>query len=136
MKYLILSLLLLTGCASFNSGGGAERLAITYATMKYVESSNQPAERAERVIAVAEEAKSFLDTGTASLDLLQAAVVERLPADLSAADRLLANALIQTIVAELQTRVGAGIIPPDQAYQVSTVLGIVIDAAEAYRGVR
>lgn len=136
MKYLILSLILLSGCASFNSGGGAERLAITYATMKYVESGDQPSERAERVIRVAEDAKSFLDTGTASLDLLQAAVVERLPADLSPADRLLANALIQTVVGELQARVGSGIIPPDQVYQVSTVLGIVIDAAEAYRGVR
>lgn len=135
MKYLILSLLLLSGCSSWNFNDGAHRMAIAYGTMKYVESGDDKAERAERVIKVASEAKSFLDTGTASLDLLQSAVVARLPADMAPSDRLLANALIETVVGELRVRVGRGIIPPEQVYQVSAVLDIVIDAAEAYRGV-
>lgn len=143
MKYLALTLLLsLTGCSSwnFNDGdiGAAERFGITVATMKYVESEVTPEDRkarAERVIKVANEAKSFLNTGTASLDLLQSAVLQRLPADLSPSDRMLAAVLIQVVTEELKARVGAGIIPPNQMYQVSAVLGIVISAAESYRGV-
>lgn len=65
---------------------------------------------------------SFLhDTVTAQLDKLH----------LSPADRLLANALVDTVTAELVKRVGAGALSDSQRLQVSQVMDWIIEAAGA-----
>lgn len=126
--------LALVACASFQQNLGSEKIVVQYATMKFIEAdkANLP-ERAAKIREVASEAKTFFDSSTATVPLLEQAVRDRIaPLQLSPADRVLATALIDTVVTELQTRVGKGLVPPDQVYQVSTVLGWIMDATEFY----
>lgn len=125
--------LALSGCATLFTGSASEKLVVQYATLKVISSGKTTADRAqkaERIRTVAGEAKTMLDTNNVTLAFLESAVRARLATlKLDAADTLLANALTETIVAELAAKVGDGILPPDQLYKVSTVLSWVIDAA-------
>ncbi len=124
----------LTACASFQQNLASEKVVVQYATMKFIEADLEDrAGRAAKIREVAADAKSFFDGGVATVPMLEQAVRDRVvPLQLSPADRVLAAALIDTVVAELQTRVGKGLVPADQAYQVSTVLGWIVDATEFY----
>lgn len=125
----------LPGCASFQANQASEKLLTQYAVMKAIEADKaRMPQRAARIREIASAGKSFFDTGTATVPLLRMEIHKRLePLALSPADRLLADALIDTVVAELQARVGDGLVAPDQLYQVSTVLGWIVDAAELYQ---
>lgn len=132
---LICLAIVLPGCQSVQVNSVASKLAVQYAVMKTIEAdSNHLADRAAKIREVAAEAESFFDNGTATLGALESAVRQRIAAlHLSPADALLADALVGAVVAELQARVGAGQIPADELYQVRTVLGWIVDAAELYR---
>jgi len=124
---------LMQGCASLGQNVATEKLVIQYATMKVIEADQDAmAERAGKIDEIARHAQLFLNTDTADIALLSAEVHKRLPADLSPADRVLANALIDTVMAELQARVGSGLVPPDKKLQVNAVLGWIREAAYFY----
>lgn len=130
-------LVVLPGCAALKDNTASEKVLTQYAVMKVIEAdrNNMPA-RAIRIHDIASQAKSFFDTGTTTLPDLAAEVNKRLePLNLSPADRLLASALIDTVVAQLQ-QTGAtqlsGTLSAEQRLQVSTVLGWVADAAAFY----
>lgn len=135
LAFLIVTCMLgMAACASFQQNAPVAQLGVQVATMKVIEADKaHAAERAAKVKEIATDAKSFFDTGTANLSQLEQAVRDRLaPLNLQPSDQLLANALIQAVIAELQQRVGNGAVPADAVYQVSTVLGWVIDATGFY----
>lgn len=131
-------LMSLGGCATFSNNQASEKLLTQYAVMKVIEADkNHMHERAAKIKEIATAGKSFFDTGTATVDMLAVEIQKRIrPIDLSPSDRMLANALVDTVVAELKSRVDTlapGGVPPSEAvYQVSTVLSWVVDATEFY----
>jgi len=52
--------------------------------------------------------------------------------NLSPSDRVLAAALVDAVVTEIDLRVGEGLLSPDERVTVSQVLDWVIDATEFY----
>jgi hypothetical protein len=128
----IVAVLLLAGCSSNHSARDEALigLSVQYATAKYIE--RRPSSR-KSVIYVAEAAKAVVaGDAVVTLVTLQEFVNSELDkVSLSAADRVLANALVSLIVAELQARVGDGLIPEDQRIRVAQLLDLVIAAARA-----
>jgi len=125
-------LLPIAGCATFNDHKAATQLVVQYATLKVIERGSTPddqALRASRIREIATEAKTNLQKGDVPLEALKVIVGERIAKyALSPADQLLANALVQAVMDELQARVGVGAIPPDTMYQAEQVLDWVITA--------
>lgn len=124
----------LAGCATWGQNTATEKLVVQYATMKVVEADkdNMPA-RAAKIDEIAAAAQVFFDSESVTVSQLHKEVMKRLPPDLSPADRMLASALIDTVIAELQHRVGEGIVPPEKRYQVNVVLGWIREAASFYQ---
>lgn len=129
----------LAGCTALqnflDSNGGTAELGVTYATMKYIEKAGDvdaQIARATRVRLVAEDVKETARGDSVTVEALKAYVMGRLPADLSPADRFLADALIEALVAELQQRVGIGVLDADQLLVVDTLLEWVIKATTYY----
>jgi type IV pilus biogenesis protein CpaD/CtpE len=126
----VVATLLLVGCSSNPSAREEALIGLTvqYATAKYIE--ERPQSR-ETIVSVATAAKAIVGgDATATLLTLQEFVSGELDkAGLSAPDRVLANALVSLIVAELQAKVGEGLIEPDQRIRVANILDLVIAAA-------
>lgn len=123
----------LQGCMSPGQNAGGEKLVIQYATMKVIEADRDAmAERAARIDEIARSAQVFFSGESADVALLSVEVRKRLPADLSPADRVLANVLIDAVMAELQARVGSGLVPPDKRWQVNAVLGWIRETTLFY----
>lgn len=123
----------LGGCTAIEQSPVTAKLATQYATLKVIGEGDDSAERAATIREIAADAKRFLDHDAVTLPGLHAAVMERVDmGSLSPADRLLANALIGAVVAELEARLGSGpgMIPPDDLYQIAEVLDWVIEAAQ------
>lgn len=123
---------LVSGCATLTSNETSAKLVVSYATLKVIEAGKTPeaqAERAAKIRQIAEESKTFLDTESVTLTFLESAVRSRLAgANLSPADRMLADALVVVVMDELKAKVSSGVLPEDERYRVSTVLGWVISA--------
>jgi type IV pilus biogenesis protein CpaD/CtpE len=128
----VVATLLLVGCSS-NPSARDEAiigLAVQYATAKYIE--EKPGS-AENIVRVAEGVKALVGgDASATLVTLQEYVGQELTKlELSPADRVLANALVNLVVAELQAKVGEGLLEPDQRVRVAKILDLVIAAARA-----
>lgn len=125
----------MTGCASLGtqSDQAAEQLVIEYATVKVVNTGTTVAEKqakAARIIAIATQAQTVLGSPSVTIALLQAAVTSQIGAlKLDAADQMLADALVQAVVAEISDKVGSGVLNPVQVVTVNTVLGWVVQGA-------
>lgn len=129
--YFCLAALALTGCATGNiSTDPSARLAVTYATLKVIESGPDSEVRAAKIRDIASEARQFIETDALSLDQLSSALRARIAHEgLNPSDQLLADALILTVMSELEARVGSGLLSPEQKLTVGAVLGWVIVAA-------
>lgn len=113
-------------------------IAVKYATAKYIEKAGPvaaQAARAARVIAVVDQISGLAsgDT-TVTVDALVAYVSQRLPVDLSPADRLLAGTLIDAAATELRARIGEGALTNLTLLEVKAVLQWVRDGATPYAG--
>lgn len=119
----------LSGCASF-SGSTTEKLIVQAATMKFIESDLKNADRIEKAAA---QARIWLDTDGVTIADLKQAMLDRVNAsDLQSSDRLIASALVDVVAAELDVRIGAGVLDPEKKATVNTVLGWVEQAAAFY----
>jgi hypothetical protein len=126
---LIAALAALSGCASF-SGSATEKLVVQAATMKFIEADLKNADRIEKA---ASAARVWLDTdGVTIADLKQAMLDRVATSDLPPSDRLLASALVDVVAAEIDVRIGAGVLDPERKATVNTVLGWVEQAAAFY----
>lgn len=135
MRQVIIALFavaLLAGCTTLKEHETSARLVTQYATLKYLERYSVAArtERSERIRLIAADVKTFA-AGETTLTLLHGSVASRLDqAGLSPADRLLADGLVQIIVAELQQRIGAGVLSAEQLVVVNEVLDWIIQATQ------
>lgn len=136
MRSIVFAVVLavLSGCASFQ-GSATEKLVVQAATMKVIEAGADRVEKAARIIAAADAARVWLDMDGVTLPDLRAAMVERIAAaDIEPSDKLLATALVDVVVAELNMRIGDGLISPEKRVRVNTVLSWVVQAAAFYAG--
>jgi len=124
----------LSGCSTLSQNVDQSKLIVQVATMKVIESDRgATAERAARIQEIAGDARTFLDGTDVSVALLEDSVMARLAGmDLAPSDRVLASALVAAVVAELNARVGDGLLSSEQRYTVSEVLGWIEQAAEFY----
>lgn len=134
LKYRVVAALLaimpLAGCATLDKHENTAKLAVTYGTLKAVEQGLDPT----RIRTVAQDIKALATGEAVTIASLQEVVSTQLAGmELSPADRYLADALVQAVVAELQTRIGTGILSPEQSVQVGMVLQWVIDATALYK---
>lgn len=140
MKRMILAAVLavaLSGCASFGTSSATEKLIVQAGVMKFIEGgSDAPAERAAkaaRIVRAADQARIWIDTDGVTAGDLHAAMIERIAAaDLEPSDKLLASALVEVVVAELNIRIGEGVISPEKRATVNSVLAWVEQAAGFY----
>lgn len=135
MFVLCVAVTFLPGCASLSTGNSQQsKIVVQLGTMKAIEADKDHAgERALKVREIAKEAKTFLDGNDVSVSMLAGAVSARLAGiDLAPSDRVLAAALVDAVVSEIDVRVGEGLLSPDERMTVSQVLDWVIDATEFY----
>lgn len=128
---LTISLLFNSGCTALTQSSATAKLAVEYATLKVIENSAPEARAARRakINQIAKDAKTFVSGQSVTLALLDAAIRKNVDfSKLSPADALLANALIDAVIQELQTRVGTGLLDPAQVLAVNAVLDWVIEA--------
>lgn len=124
---------LMLGACSSNPTARDEALigvAVQYGVAKYIE---QKPGSGENIVRIATDLKSIAG-GDASVTLLtlQEFVGQELgKLSLSPADRVLANALVSLVVAELQAKVGEGLLEPDQRVRVVQIMDLIIAAARA-----
>lgn len=106
------------------------KLIVQYATMKVIEKGKDAAEqqeRAEKIRDIASKAAGMLKGDTVTINLLEAAVREQIgKLNLSPADGFLANALVQEVISELESRIGTAVLNEEQRFKVATVLGWVV----------
>lgn len=129
-------MLTVSGCSMFRNIDQS-KLIVQVATMKVIE-AHGPGEyrdRAANIITIGTEAKTWLDTNGVSLAFLKAAVQARIAKlNLAPSDQLLANLLVDSAIAELQAKVGDGVIDPNKLYYVNQILDWVVEAAKFYAG--
>lgn len=123
----------LGGCTFLRNQPATASLAIQVAVGKYIEASDRPAERAQRVRDVAgkvmEYAKGAPDS---TVDALKAVALASLPSNMTPADRLLASAVVEVAVEALKAKVAEGKLPDDLFVNVRTVVQAVIDGTVPY----
>lgn len=128
---LALSLSTLPAC---NSDSATVKVAVTYATMKYIDAQGpaNSVNRAARVAAVAAQALNAIEGDGFELSTFTVHLVQNLPADLAPSDRALAIALIGLIGDELALRIGDGVLTPEKRVKVKQVLGWISQATAYY----
>lgn len=123
------------GCASLGTATQqtAEQLVVEYATLKVIGSGSTTALRqakAAQILSIASTAQVDVANPAATLATVTAQVAVRIAAlNLSPADQLVANALVQVVTDDLAAKIGTGVLNPEQVTSVNTVLGWVVQAA-------
>lgn len=132
LTMLVLSLL--SGCAVLSGDGTkgqefAVRSSIQLATVRVIDGDT---DRADRVVTVATQARELVsgDT-TAALDDVEDAVRDEIRWDrLTPVESQVASDLIELVRAEIEARIGDGVLKGDDRVAVRNVLDWIIDAAE------
>lgn len=131
-----LILTVISGCAFFNSNQTALRLTITYATQKVIERGDtldEQRQKAANIKRIATDVRALVAGDQVTLESLQSVVNKELEkVQLSPADRTLANEFVKAIIAELQTKIGNGLLKPSDLVAVTTVLDWIISATNYY----
>jgi hypothetical protein len=106
----------------------AAKLVVQYAVLKVADKNPQ---KAAKVADIAKEVRALAGSeGFNTVDLLVAAIRAKVDfSKLDAADTLLANALIDTVSAELKSRVGSEPLADGALLKVNEVAAWIIDAA-------
>lgn len=128
----------LPGCAVLQGEGTAgeefaARSSIQLATVKVIDGDQ---ERAERVVAIASQARELVaGDATAALDEVEQRVRDEIRWDnLSPLEQQVASDLVELVRAELQARIGEGALDPEDRVAVRTVLDWIIEAASRAAG--
>jgi hypothetical protein len=125
-------LILIAGCGTFQTNEAAWRLGVTYAIQRYVYEKPADAQEATkaRIRSIAGDLKALASGDAVTLPLLRQALAVQLDkAELIPPDRALLEGVADIVVAELGKRIGDGIIPADQVFEVVAVLELVERAA-------
>lgn len=123
----------LQGCASGPTNISAERIVVQAGVMKLVEKAARPAEKAARIVAAVDLAQTLLTDTTATVDTLRSALLKRVAErELPPSEKLLAIEVINAIAAEVEQRVGTGLLSPGAIVSINTVLSWVETTAAMY----
>lgn len=135
--FVIAALLGLSGCSTLKSieqSPIAARIVTSQLTMRYIESADDKAARAVKVATFADEARTWLDFENVTVPVLKSRLLVKLgAADLSPADRDLANDFSAYLTSGLESKLGAGPLDDTGKATVNTLLDWVISATQAYR---
>ena len=126
-KYaMVLVLVFLVGCSILDKHQASAKLAVQYATMKYIDGD---ADKRDRTLKVTANARELAATG-ATLDAIHLAIRDSIDWNkLDDADKLLAVNLLNMVRDELKARFGDGVLDPDQVLAVNAVLDWIDEAA-------
>lgn len=129
--------ILLTGCSTIqqqiDKNPDASKLAVQVATMKVIEANGDAHDRAVTTRSIVAAAKVWLDTDNVTVEALHDKVMERVATlHLQPSDAVLVNLLADMAVAEMQKKIGDGLIPADKKVTVNQILSWVDDAAKYY----
>lgn len=125
----------MAGCQTIEQSPATARLVTQYAVAKYLEGKKTDAvrfESAARIVKIATDLKTVSAGAEVRLDALRVAVSGALAGQpLSPADRVLADGLVDVLIAELEGRFksGGGILSPEQLVLVNDVLAWIIAVA-------
>lgn len=129
---------LFTGCAAFGGNSGQNTVVnatIEFATAKYIERSagNDATRRLNKAVEVKAVATQIqgLASGTVTLAQLDTALASSI-GKLSPSDQLLANALVQVLLNEVNVKIQTGILTAAEAAAVKTIAQDVILATTLY----
>lgn len=130
-----MAVMCIAGCAS-TPQTPLNSLVPQYLTGKLIEQGKTPEERlakAQRVKAIAEDAKSFFaGEGLTVEELAQAARGRIAELHLETSDLIAANALVNAAVEYLNKQITDGVISPEKRTTVNQLLDWIIQAAELY----
>lgn len=130
--------LIAAACASIQQQDPLARAAVIVATDRVIDRADEGerAERAERIETIAGNlAEDVAQAPEATLDHVEQAARDAIPWHrLTASERVLVDALVETIRAELEQRVGEGLLDGKQRVAVATVLEWVAEGAALRSG--
>jgi uncharacterized protein YceK len=138
-KLLLIGLLVaLAGCATINSLSNTTTVAINttveFAAAKYISEAGSTAAlqlaRAKKVKAIAVEIQG-IDTGSVTIAQLEATVAADI-AKLSPDEQILATALMNLVITNLNVQVTTGVIATTVKAEINQVMADVIAAASLY----
>ena len=136
MLFAALILALSFGCASIENNpntAGLIGFAATNEFIKKLDTDEERAARAHRIVVVAETAKAVADGESITVAIVEQAVRDAIQWDeLNAADQYQVEMLITLIGDEVESRVGAGILEETALTAVDVILDNVIMAAKLY----
>lgn len=123
LSALILSASLL-GCSATSERPDTTRLVVQYATLKAIESGSSPS----RIVEVGNRVLEAAQGESVTLAALEAAAAREI-AHLALSDRLVAEALIELVVAEINARIDGGVLDAEALTTVTQVIGWAVQAA-------
>lgn len=131
---LIFSLVFcLSACSSIDTQDPSQRLVFQYSTAKFIERSDEPKERATRIIEEIDMVRAFIDFQGAPLTELKERIVQRaLDRGLTPADMILVNGLIAEVEIRIAKYMDDGIIDEDETMRINAVLNLIEQAAAVY----
>lgn len=131
---LVLVFGLISACSGLPTSPNIERLGLTIAVGKVVESAEVPADKAIRVADVATAAKALLDGDEQALvSQISIRVRHYINFDsMTPQDRMLTELLISEIQHAIEVRIGTDRLSPEVKVRIMQVLDGVIEAAEFY----
>ena len=132
---LLLVIVFISACSTLNMQDPAHKLAVQYATGKFIERTPVFGRvgAARKVIAYAESAKQLFDFERKSLVDIEAELLRRLATErLSISDRALATALIQSVADNIEQKTNIGVIDDEKKVTVNEILNAIIVAANWY----
>lgn len=139
-KVLILAAvaaLTLSACSTTPDTARRDRLGVQATTMALIERADNPADKAARVIEAVEATRTMLELTDVSVGDLKGALLTRVAeryeaGKLTPLERLAALEVITEVSAEVERRLGLGVLTADTRVKVNTVLDWVEDSARIY----
>lgn len=130
---VLLSVFLLSGCASMGPNSPTVDLATKIATWKVIEKAENPEEKAVRVAAVADAALEYVSGEKVLVQVAVDAVKAQIDWDsMTRSDRLLAEELINYVAAEISARTDTGTLDGEALTSARRILTSVKTAALLY----
>jgi hypothetical protein len=127
--------LTLNGCQTLRDPNNTAIIQLTtqVAVGKFIESKTDRVGTAQRVIDVASQVKAIAESDATTVGALQVMASARIAQlNLEPSDVLLATALVNVLVSELQNKVGDGLLNDTDKVLLGKILGTVINTASVY----
>lgn len=130
--------MLLSACGTLQTIGENDtvaRDALTIVTYAAIEQSNDRADMARDIVAVAKDAKTWIDFDGVTINELADKARQRLAqSDRELSEKAGLTLLLNRAEALLKKRISEGVLDPNAKVTVNAVLDWVIDAASVYAG--